>query len=44
MNSKAILIVLNPYWIVLLGIARRGFIPKAMRDPSLQQVAPRKMF
>ncbi|MFZ0219823.1 MAG: L,D-transpeptidase family protein [Candidatus Aquirickettsiella sp.] len=31
-NSKVTRIVLNPYWTVPPGIARRDVIPKAMRD------------
>ncbi|MEN9917248.1 MAG: hypothetical protein RLY40_1180 [Pseudomonadota bacterium] len=33
-NSHVTRIILNPYWTVPPGIARRDVIPKAMRDPN----------
>ncbi|MGC1854570.1 MAG: L,D-transpeptidase family protein [Candidatus Aquirickettsiella sp.] len=33
-NSKVTRIILNPYWTVPPGIARRDVIPKAMRDAN----------
>lgn len=33
-NSKVTRIILNPFWTVPPGIARRDVIPKAMRDPN----------
>jgi murein L,D-transpeptidase YcbB/YkuD len=33
-NSKVTRIILNPYWTVPPGIARREIIPKAMRDAN----------
>lgn len=33
-NSEVTRIILNPYWTVPPGIARRDVIPKAMRDPN----------
>lgn len=36
-NSHVTRIVLNPYWTVPPGIARRDVIPKAMRDPNYLQ-------
>lgn len=43
-NSKVTRIILNPYWTVPPGIARRDVIPKAMRDPNYLRRAHIRLF
>lgn len=43
-NSRVTRFILNPYWTVPPGIARREVIPKAMRDPNYLSRAQIRIF